>query len=121
MRLGMPAVPHFERALRLNPRDVRAPFAQNGLALAYLWAANYLKAAELAEGVLRQLPRYPPAMFTVIAARAHAGEIESARAAAKILLEMLPATRISTMVDSSQFPGYQRILVEGYRLAGLPE
>jgi TolB-like protein/class 3 adenylate cyclase/Tfp pilus assembly protein PilF len=121
LRLGKPAISHFERALRLNPRDVRAPFAVTGLASAHLYAGNFLKAAELAEGVCRQLPNYPPAMLTLIASYAHAGQIEKAKSIVHTLLKVKPDGRISTVVEQSSHPDYRRILEEGFRLAGMPE
>ncbi len=121
LRVGKPAISHFERALRLNPRDVRAPFAVNGLATAHLCAGNFLEAAELAEGVRRQLPSYPPAMVTLIAAYAHAGQIEKAKGTVQALLKAKPDARMSTMIDQSSHPDYVRLLEQGFRLAGMPE
>ena len=122
LRLGLPAVPHFERALRLNPRDLRAPFAQNGLATAHLFAGDYTKAIQFSEEALRQLPDYPPAMLTLIAARAHAGRLAEAGKMVKELLARRPGARISNMLDHTQHQEDQlRLLLDGYRLAGMPE
>jgi tetratricopeptide (TPR) repeat protein len=120
-RLGLPSVPHLERALRLNPRDLRAPFAQNSLALAHLYAGDILKAVELAQDALRRLPGYPPSMLTLIAARALAGQLDASRQALAMLIEARPGARISTMVDQMMFPEYLRLFTDGLRLAGLPE
>jgi adenylate cyclase len=121
LRLGLPAVPYLERALRLNPRDLRAPFAQNSVAHAHLFAGHFAKAVELAEDALRRLPGYPPSMLTLAAARAHAGQLDAARQTMTILLEARPGARISTMVDQMMFPEYLRLFSDGLRLAGLPE
>ena len=121
LRVGKPAVAHFERALRLNPRDARAPFAVTGLASAHLYSGNFLKAAELAEGVGRQLQNYPPAMLVLIAAYAHAGEIDKAKRTVQALLKAKPEARVSTMLDQSSHPDYVRLLEKGFQLAGLPE
>jgi adenylate cyclase len=121
LRLGKPAIPYFERALRLNPRDKGAPFTQNALANAYLHAGDFAKAAELAEDALRHQPGYPPSLLTLIAARAHAAQVHEARAAVKTLLGLRPDASISNMVVDDNFPTYRQMMTEGCRLAGLPE
>jgi tetratricopeptide (TPR) repeat protein len=121
LRLGLPAVPHLERALRLNPRDLRAPFAQNSLAHAHLFAGHYAKAVELAEDALKRLPGYPPSMLTLAAARAHAGQLDAARQAIALLLEVRAGARISNMVDQMMYPDHLRLFSEGLRIGGLPE
>lgn len=121
LTVGKPAVAHFERALRLNPRDARAPFAVTGLASAHLYSGNFFRAAELAEGVGRQLQNYPPAMLVLIAAYAHAGEIDKAKRTVQVLLQAKPEARVSTMLDQSSNPDYVRLLEKGFQLAGLPE
>jgi adenylate cyclase len=121
LRLGKPSIPHFERALRLNPRDLRAPFAKNGLASAYLQAGNVPKAAELAEDALRQLPGYPPALLTLITAYAHTGQVAEAREKVKDLLNIRPGATISNVVLEDNFPGHRELVTDGCRLAGLPE
>jgi adenylate cyclase len=121
LRTGKRGISHFERALRLNPRDLRAPFAQNGLTWAHLFDGDPTKAVELAEEALKQLPGFPPAMTTLIAAHAHAGNLDDVRAAVQALLAVRPATTISSMADPSRFPAYEKILIDGWRLAGMPE
>jgi adenylate cyclase len=120
-RLGLPFMPYLERALRLNPRDLRAPFAQNSLAHAYLFSGQYAEAVRLAEEALKRLPGYPPSMLTLAAARAHAGQLDAARQTVALLLKTRPGARISTMVDQMMFPESLRLFSEGLRMAGVPE
>jgi hypothetical protein len=86
-----------------------------------LHTGDFAKAAELAEVALRQLPGYPPSLLTLIAARAHAGQVHEARAAVKTLLGLRPDASISNMVVDDNFPTYRQMMTEGCRLAGLPE
>jgi tetratricopeptide (TPR) repeat protein len=122
LRVGKPAISHIERAIRLNPRDVRVPFAKgNGLAVAYMYEGDYGKAIELAEESLKQLPDFAPILMTLIVARAHAGQIAEARKTVEALLAIRPQATISSMAGANRFPAYRQILVEGFRLAGMPE
>jgi tetratricopeptide (TPR) repeat protein len=120
-RMGRPSVAHFERALRLNPRDFRAPFAQTGLALAHIFAGDFAKASQRADEALLQLPKHPGAMLARIAARAHAGEIEEARKTVAAYLDAYPGATIDSVIDRLLPDAYQRVLAQGCRLAGMPE
>lgn len=60
-------------------------------------------------------------MVTLIAAYAHAGQIEKAKGTVQALLKAKPDARMSTMIDQSSHPDYVRLLEQGFRLAGMPE
>ena len=120
-RLGKPSIAYFEQALRLNPRDFRAPFAQAGLASALIFAGDFARASMLADEALLQLPRHPRSMLVRIAARAHLGEIQEARRTVNAFLAAYPGSTIASVIDRLLPLEHQRVLAEGCRLAGMPE
>ena len=117
------ALPHFDAALRLNPRDPMR------------WAALMLKGSALrflgrydeAVAVCRQACQFPDAGFmpheNLAAALAEAGQILEARAAVEIATERQPAFSISFLRDSysGMNETYLDSLFDSLRKAGVPE
>ena len=122
MWVGLDSAEFFERALRLNPRDPRIPFAQAGLAFAHVFSQRYEKAANMAATALRNMPHYPNAMLSSIAASALAGRVEEARDTCSSYLKLNPAARISNSIDwGLHTPENAEMLAKAYRIAGMPE
>ena len=121
--LGQASAPFLERALRLSPRDFRAPAAQSRLAMAYSFAGDHAKAVEYAEAALRNVPKkLPPIMLAAIVAYAQAGRVDRAKVIAAEFLRLNPNAKIAELLTTSPHAAKnQKILAEACRLAGLPE
>jgi len=117
---------HIAEAMRLSPRDVGA----------YVWYA-FLGAASLllgrdedAVGWLRKSVEanrnYPVAQFHYAAALALSGDLDEARREASVGLAMTPGFTIrrylnGAISDNARYIEQRRRIVDGLRLAGLPE
>jgi adenylate cyclase len=121
--LGRPAIEHFERALRLSPRDPRIFVPQSGIATAYLLMARYDEALSWAGRALQELPNFPPALRTAMVSYALAGRIDEARQACAVYRQFDPAARISSSREWMLFQRGEDIekFEKALRLAGLPE
>jgi TolB-like protein/class 3 adenylate cyclase/tetratricopeptide (TPR) repeat protein len=116
------AAEHVERAIRLSPFD------------SYMFA--FTKARGDGHLLRRQLPEaiqwlrksaqlnsmHSPTFLSLGSALAHAGQMEDARAAIRRLLELRPMSSINWQRQRRLFPESDfEYLLEGARLAGLPE
>jgi TolB-like protein/class 3 adenylate cyclase/tetratricopeptide (TPR) repeat protein len=123
--LGKPdaAVEHFERAIRLSPRDPTVHFMQSGSAHGHMMAGRYHEAQSFALMAAEERP--VAANYRIAAASAAlAGQIDDARKFAGLLLQADPRRRMSNLVDVlGPYKRAQDIerYKEGLRLAGLPE
>jgi adenylate cyclase len=69
----------------------------------------------------RQNPSYASAYRCLASAFAHLGRDAEAREAAARMLEIDPAFTISAWIARSQLPKTAKLMIEGFRKAGLPE
>jgi adenylate cyclase len=115
------AIEHFVAAHRLNPLDPRAHFHHTGMAMAHFFASRFDAAIDDSQKVIFDEPKIVGVRRYLIAALAHLGRVDEARAEARKLLELAPNM---TITRASNF-GFQRrmreLLEAGLRLAGLPE
>jgi tetratricopeptide (TPR) repeat protein len=117
---------HVEQALRLSPRDTyvyiwtlfagQAKFWQGADAEALVWLRRSLEASR----------NHPGAHFYLAAALAHVGELDEAGATAQAGLALNPSFTIRRFRTNtpSNHPVYlagRERLIEGLRLAGVPE
>jgi len=123
--LGRPddALERLRNAWRLSPFDPLSFFFYTVSGLAELIAGRYDQAIGWLRKAQRLNARFVPCHRTLTAALALSGDLRGARAAAQNLLAIEPRFRISAF--ASRYPlrrsdDLQR-LVEGLRLAGLPE
>jgi adenylate cyclase len=116
------AIHHADRAMRLSPFD---PYSF-GFSLAR--GTSHLLQGQLPEAVswlrksAQENPRHAHTFLVLGSALAHAGQMEEAQSAIRRLLELNPKTSVSWQrqrrllrEDDSEY------LLEGARLAGLPE
>ena len=117
------AIDHFGRAERLSPLDPQASQFHLGKCLAHFCAGRYETAAELARGVMQRHPDLLPAYTHFARSAAMAGNLSEARAAMARALRLNPDLRLSTISTSSimQRAKDRLHLIEGFRLAGMPE
>jgi tetratricopeptide (TPR) repeat protein len=118
------AIAASERARRLSPFDPLSYLNACGFAMAYFAARRFEQAIEWADRTLRDQPRVATAIRIKIAANAHLGRLDDARAELGRMLALAPKLTIAGMralltpVSGSEFA---ELYITGLRKAGLPE
>ena len=117
------AIEHFERAMRLNPRDPELYRMQAGMGMAHLLAGRLDAASAWADEAYKNLPTFLLAVSIVAASKALAGQPEEAGRAMVQLRQLDPTLRLSNLGDWLPFhrPEDLAAFSEGLRRAGLPE
>ena len=121
---GVPeeAVTHFERALRLDPRDPNGHDTVHGMALALIQLGRNAEAVTFARRAVQQNPNIAPSWRTLAAALAMSDQLDEARAALRQMLVLDPECTVQTMarrVGYSETTGAK--IFAGWRKAGMPE
>ena len=91
------ALMHFERALRLSPRDTRAYYCLSGMALALIQLERDVDAVATARKAIQHNPNYAGAWRMLTAGLALAGHLDEARTALRQLLELDPTCSLETI------------------------
>jgi tetratricopeptide (TPR) repeat protein len=114
---------HAAKAMRLSPLDPRTFLWKLFGAMAYLFAGEYERAADLSAKSLADKPDFMAAVRMYAVACAHCGRLGAAKAAVARLRQADPTLRVSTLARvNAPIRGKRRNLVaEGLRIAGLPE
>jgi adenylate cyclase len=117
------AIEALERARRLSPFDPYTFFYAVNTAAAHLVARRFEQAIEWADRALHDQPRIVTAMRVKVAANAHLGRLDAARAELSRLLAIDPKLTIAGFRAYAHFqaPEVLELFVTGLRLAGLPE
>jgi TolB-like protein/Flp pilus assembly protein TadD len=117
------AIESVERARRLSPFDPRTFLYAQNIAIAHLAARRFEVAIEWADRALHDQPRLVSAMRFKVAANAHLGRLDEARAELRRVLAIDPKLTIAGFREYAHFyaPEVLELLVTGLRLAGLPE
>ena len=119
---GLPeqAVESFERAFRVSPIDPLQHTALAGLGYALIELRRFDEAIVAGKKALRQNPSYGTAYRCLASAFAHLSRDAEAREAAAHLFEIDPGFTISAYITRAG-QSKARLLIEGFRKAGLPE
>ena len=117
------ALEHLRRALRLSPLDPEIYLAETNMALAHLLQGRYGEASTYASRALVRQPTWTVAMRASAAADALAGNLDEARTTVTRMRHLDPAMRLSSLRNDLPYRRPQDVdrLIEGLRLAGLPE
>jgi tetratricopeptide (TPR) repeat protein len=107
----------------LSPFDPYTFFCAVNIAVAHLAARRFEQALEWADRALHDQPRTVSAMRVKIAANAHLGRLDDARAELSRMLAIDPKLTTAGFRAYAHFaaPEVLELLVTGLRLAGLPE
>ena len=117
------AIEALERARRLSPFDPLTFANTFNIAMAHLAARRFEQAIEWADRALHDQPRMVGAMRSKVAANAHLGRLDDARAELSRVLAIDPELTIAGLRERVHFfaPEVLELYVSGLRLAGLPE
>jgi tetratricopeptide (TPR) repeat protein len=117
------AIEAVERARRLSPFDNYAFAYASSTAIAHLAARRFEQATEWADRALHDQPRAIIAMRVKVAANAHLGHLDEARAELSRMLAIDPKLTIAGFRAYAHFFAREvlELYVTGLRLAGLPE
>jgi len=111
-----------ERALRLSPFDPWNYGAWSGVFAGNFRQARYADAAHAARKAIQCNPGFSYLHMFLTAALAKLGQIDEAKAAAALVLELQPGFSISKMCSAlDPAPTFAEPLTEALQAAGLPE
>lgn len=116
------AIVHFQRALRLSPHDMDAPFGLAGLGYARLMQDSPAEALQFGERALRLMPAMAAGHRVVIAALDWLGRREDASAAALRFRGFVPNVRAAgNFRQLYRDQAFAERVIRSYRDAGLPD
>jgi adenylate cyclase len=115
------AIRSFERATRISPLDLEQYTALTGMGYALIELCRFDEAISAGKKALRRNPSYPGPYRCLASAFAHLGRDADAREAAAGMLKIDPAFTISSWIARSRLSINAKLMVEGFRKAGLPE
>ena len=115
------AIRSFERAMRMSPVDPQQFTALTGMGFAFIELRRFDEAIIAGKKALRHNPCYPGPYRCLASAFAHLGRDAEAREAAARVLKIDPAFTISAWIARSQLSKNAKLMIEGFRKAGLPE
>jgi len=115
------AIRSFERAMRMSPVDPQQFTALTGMGFAFIELRRFDEAIIAGKKALRHKPCYAGPYRCLASAFAHLGRDAEAREAAARVLEIDPAFTISAWIARSQLSKSAKLMIEGFRKAGLPE
>jgi adenylate cyclase len=115
------AISHFERAMRLSPRDPEISFMLSGIAMAHLIAGRDKDSLLFSQKSIDDTPRFTSAHRTKIAAPVALGRLEEARATAAEFLTFDPNFTISARLPRFRNAAFQERYYGGLKAAGLSE
>ncbi|MEP6838530.1 MAG: tetratricopeptide repeat protein, partial [Bradyrhizobium sp.] len=115
------AIRSFERAMRMSPVDPQQFTALTGMGFALIELRRFDEAIIAGKKALRHNPWYPGPYRCLASAFAHLGRDAEAREAAAGVLKIDPAFTISAWIARSQLSKNAKLMIEGFRKAGLTE
>jgi TolB-like protein/class 3 adenylate cyclase/tetratricopeptide (TPR) repeat protein len=117
------ALEYFQRTMRLNPRDPQNFTTYSGVAWAHLFSNRTADALQWAEAALRENGGFLQSLRALTVSHALSGNIEAAQAAYAKAVQIDPTQRISNIRKYNPLRRDEDVarLVEGFRLAGMPE
>ena len=117
------AIDYFHRGIGLNPRDPNAPWPLCGIAHAELVRGNYAEALRWAGKSLALDPQFSITYWMLIAACAHLGQMDEARAWLAKFRVLAPSVTVSSIRKGQPVTNPSRVaaILDGLRIAGLPE
>jgi TolB-like protein/class 3 adenylate cyclase len=115
------AITHFERAMRLSPRDPEMASMLTGISFAHLISGHHEKALSFAQQSIDEGPQFTSGHRARITALVFLNREREARAAAQMLLTVDPQFSISSRLPPYRDPDFQQRYHAALKVAGLRE
>jgi adenylate cyclase len=115
------AIGHFERAMRLSPRDPEMASLLTGISFAHLITGHYEKALSLAQQSIDEGPQFTSGHRAKIAALMFLDREQEAKNAAETLLTFDPQFSISSRLPPYRDADFQQRYHAALKAAGLHE
>jgi TolB-like protein/class 3 adenylate cyclase len=115
------AIAHFERSIRLSPRDPEMPSTLTGIAFAHLIAGHNEQALAFAQQSIDEGPQFTSGHRVKITALLFLNREQEARAAAEMLLTYDPHFKISSRLPIYRDPDFRQRYHTALKAAGLRE
>ncbi len=114
---------YFERDHKLNPADLDGDRALAGMSHVLLVSGQYEEALKWAQRSFAINRNWSPTYWMLVAANAHLGRLDEARQYLAQFMTVSPDTTIAKIKagQPNRIPGRIEPILEGLRLAGLPE
>ena len=117
------ALKSAEHALRLSPNDpLVGAQASYSIAITHFAAGRYLDCVVSARETTERYPEYIPGHYTLAAAAALSGGVQTAAKSISALLRLRPDCTVAWMSEAIPWPAeIGERFAEGWRIAGMPE
>jgi len=117
------ALQHFGRVAELSPNDPNSSTTLTGVAHVYMVMGRYAEALNWAERSLAANRSHSATYWMLVAGNALLGRLDLARRYLAALIEVAPQTTLASIRagQPSKISGRIEPILEGLRLAGLPE
>jgi adenylate cyclase len=115
------AIAHFERAMRLSPRDPRMASMLTGISFAHLISGHYEKGLSFAQQSIDEGPQFTSGHRAKITALIFLNREQEARAAAEMLSTVDPQFSISSRLPPYRDLDFQQRYHAALKVAGLRE
>jgi adenylate cyclase len=115
------AIAHFERAMRLSPRDPEMASTLTGISFAHLISGHFEKALSFAQQSIDEGPQFTSGHRAKITALIFLNREQEARAATEMLLTIDPQFSISSRLPPYRDPDFQQRYHAALKAAGLRE
>ena len=115
------AIAHFERAMRLSPRDPEMASMLTGIAFAHLIAGHNEKALSFAQQSIDEGPHFTSGHRAKITALMFLNRPQEAKAAAEMLLTFDPQFSISSRLPPYRDTDFEQRYHAALKIAGLRE
>jgi TolB-like protein/Tfp pilus assembly protein PilF len=111
----------LHRAIEIHPNDAYEPMS--GIANVHCCLGEYEQGLAWATRSAALRGNYVPTHWILVAANVHLGRLDAARKALAVLMKLSPGTSIRRFVTGPlpKEPQRAEMLIEGFRLAGMPE
>ena len=117
------AIAHFQRALRLSPRDKGAGAFHASIGVAHVVAGRYEEALAAAQTAIQESPGFSSSHRLLIITLSLLGRMDEAKEVARRYLEMAPGFTVSRYlsVTPNRDADFRNRVADALRAAGLPE
>jgi TolB-like protein len=117
------ALHYFGRVAELSSNDLNLAHTLTGVAHVYMAMGRYADALSWAERSFAVNHRHSATYWMLVAGNALLGRMDLARHYLALLMEVAPGTTLATLRAGSpaRIPGRMEPILDGLRLAGLPE